>query len=284
MHLWLVLRLRGQPHRCPASPVDPRPTNELSRPSSAGRAVSGRRDAARTSCSSRLAVIVVVALGAPGWSQGPDGPPDPHAARSQSAARNGPFSGSLPCCRSARRRPRHSSSSCFRCWSSSALFLVPLVSNRGKRAPSRRPVAVLAVIVIYTLCAALTYQGVTAPWSPEMTAWSGDPIPTTWSSKCRRSIARAARVSDTRTAATATPWKGVGGRRGPDLDDRRHTTDPRSVDRSDQQWHARRRQHARLRQTDEAGRNDGRWSTSVGPSAAGGANRRTEPARRGHAH
>src|SRR5262249_29875648 len=57
------------------------------------------------------------------------------------------------------------------------LFLVPFVNNRGERAPSRRPVAVLAVIVIYTSLGVLTYQGITSPWSPKMTAWSGDPIP-----------------------------------------------------------------------------------------------------------
>jgi len=32
-----------------------------------------------------------------------------------------------------------------------ALLVVPFVSNRGERAPSRRPVAVLSVIVIYHL-------------------------------------------------------------------------------------------------------------------------------------
>ena len=59
-----------------------------------------------------------------------------------------------------------------------ALLLVPLCRNRGERAPSRRPVAVLAVDRDLHACwAILTYEGVTAPWSPEMTAWSGDPVP-----------------------------------------------------------------------------------------------------------
>jgi ubiquinol-cytochrome c reductase cytochrome b subunit len=40
-----------------------------------------------------------------------------------------------------------------------ALCLVPFVSNRGERAPSRRPVAVLSVIVILTVIAVLTYHG-----------------------------------------------------------------------------------------------------------------------------
>src|SRR5262249_56276950 len=39
------------------------------------------------------------------------------------------------------------------------LFLVPFLSNRGERAPSRRPVAVLAVVVTYTVLGVLTYQG-----------------------------------------------------------------------------------------------------------------------------
>src|SRR5262249_57292269 len=57
------------------------------------------------------------------------------------------------------------------------LFLVPFLSKRGERAPSRRPVAVLAVIVIYTVLGVLTYLGATSPWSPVMTAWSSDPVP-----------------------------------------------------------------------------------------------------------
>ena len=58
-----------------------------------------------------------------------------------------------------------------------ALFLVPFVSNRGERAPSRRPVAVLTVVVLFTVFVSLTYQGATAPWSPQMSAWSGEPVP-----------------------------------------------------------------------------------------------------------
>ena len=58
-----------------------------------------------------------------------------------------------------------------------ALLLVPFVSNRGERAPSRRPVAVLSVIVIFTVLAVLTYYGATEPWSPVMGAWSGDAVP-----------------------------------------------------------------------------------------------------------
>src|SRR5260370_18368624 len=49
-----------------------------------------------------------------------------------------------------------------------ALFLVPVVSNRGERAPSRRPVPVLLVIWAYPVLGVLTYQGLTSPWSPQM--------------------------------------------------------------------------------------------------------------------
>ena len=58
-----------------------------------------------------------------------------------------------------------------------ALLAVPFISNRGERAPSRRPMAVLLVIVIYSILGVLTYLGQTSPWSPEMTAWSGDAVP-----------------------------------------------------------------------------------------------------------
>src|SRR5438067_13791779 len=125
---------------------------------------------------SALAVIVVVVLAAVLGPKGPTGPPDP----------------TLP---GANPRPEWPFLWLFALLSLSppgaetfiilvfpvlliaALFLVPFVSNRGERAPSRRPVAVLSVVVSYTLLGVLTYEGATAPWSPRMTAWSGDPIP-----------------------------------------------------------------------------------------------------------
>src|SRR5205085_1847486 len=125
---------------------------------------------------SALAVIVVVALAAVLGPKGPTGSPDP----------------TLP---GANPRPEWPFLWLFALLSLSppeaetfiilvfplilitALFLVPFVSNRGERAPGRRPVAVLAVIVIYTALGVLTYQGATSPWSPHMTAWSSDPVP-----------------------------------------------------------------------------------------------------------
>ena len=43
--------------------------------------------------------------------------------------------------------------------------------------PAGGPWRCLAVVTIYALLGALTYQGATSPWSPVMTAWSGDTVP-----------------------------------------------------------------------------------------------------------
>ena len=98
-----------------------------------------------------------------------------------------------------------------------ALFLVPFVSNRGERAPSRRPVAVLSVIVIYTVLGVLTYEGNTAPWSPQMTALERRP-----DSRIVRQTQHAPGVAGGgRLSEQELPQlpriDGIGGRRGPDL-------------------------------------------------------------------
>ena len=98
-----------------------------------------------------------------------------------------------------------------------ALLLVPFVSNRGERAPSRRPVAVLAVIVIYTVLGVLTYQGVAAPWSPEMTAWSGDPVPEDIVREARPLQLQGAVMFQNKNCRNCHALEGIGGRRGPDL-------------------------------------------------------------------
>jgi ubiquinol-cytochrome c reductase cytochrome b subunit len=98
-----------------------------------------------------------------------------------------------------------------------ALFLVPFISNRGERAPSRRPVAVLSVIVIYTTLAVLTYQGVTSPWSPVMTAWSGVPVPEAMLKDRAPVELMGAAIFQYKQCRNCHALDGQGGKRGPDL-------------------------------------------------------------------
>ncbi len=98
-----------------------------------------------------------------------------------------------------------------------ALFSVPFISNGGERAPSRRPVAVLAVVVLCTAFLTLTYQGVTAPWSPEMSAWSGDPVPEKIVRKSNPRQLQGAVVFQYKNCRNCHALEGRGGRRGPDL-------------------------------------------------------------------
>ena len=97
------------------------------------------------------------------------------------------------------------------------LFLVPFVSNRGERAPSRRPIAVLGVVVMYAVFAALTYQGATAPWSPQMSAWSGEPIPEDIVRTSSPRQLQGAVVFQNKDCRNCHALQGSGGKRGPDL-------------------------------------------------------------------
>jgi ubiquinol-cytochrome c reductase cytochrome b subunit len=98
-----------------------------------------------------------------------------------------------------------------------ALFLVPFISNRGERAPSRRPVAVLSVIVMATVLAVLTYYGATEPWSPVMGAWSGAPVPESLVKACTPLQLQGAVVLQNKQCRNCHALEGSGGKRGPDL-------------------------------------------------------------------
>ncbi len=98
-----------------------------------------------------------------------------------------------------------------------ALLLVPFASNRGERAPSRRPVAVLSVIVILTVIAVLTYYGATEPWSPVMGAWSGDAVPEDLVQSSTPLRLQGAVVFQNKQCRNCHALEGIGGRRGPDL-------------------------------------------------------------------
>jgi ubiquinol-cytochrome c reductase cytochrome b subunit len=106
------------------------------------------------------------------------------------------------------------------------LFAMPFLAGRGERSWRRRPVAVLGVITVFVTFVVLTYLGATAPWSPEMHAWSGTPIPPqhiAWEDGKggRASLTpvqlQGAVVLQNKDCRNCHAIDGLGGKRGPDL-------------------------------------------------------------------
>jgi ubiquinol-cytochrome c reductase cytochrome b subunit len=216
VHLWLVLKRGISAPPIPGQVVDPKTYHEdYEKQLKTGVPFLGDAMLKDALCSA-LAVIVVVILAAVLGPKGPSSPPDP----------------TLP---GANPRPEWPFLWLFALLSLSpagaetfiilvfpllligVLFLVPFLSNRGERAPSRRPVAVLAVVVTYTALGVLTYQGVTSPWSPEMTAWSGDPVPENLVRNSSPLRLQGALVFQNKNCRNCHALEGRGGRRGPDL-------------------------------------------------------------------
>lgn len=98
-----------------------------------------------------------------------------------------------------------------------ALIALPFVSRRGERSPTRRPAAVLTVVVLLAVVGVLGYLGDRAPWSPHMHAWSGDPVPTAIVERLSPVELQGAAVFQNKTCRNCHALDGVGGRRGPDL-------------------------------------------------------------------
>ena len=216
VHLWLVLKCGISAPPLPGETVDPRTYDaEYEKQLKTGIPFMGEA-MLKDALFSALVVIVVVAIALVVGPKGPTGPPDPT------------LSGANP-------RPEWPFLWLFALLSLSppgaetfiilvfpvilvvALLLVPFVSNRGERAPSRRPVAVLGVVVIYTLLGILTYEGAASPWSPEMTAWSGDAVPESMVKRSRPNELMGAVVFQNKNCRNCHALDGVGGRRGPDL-------------------------------------------------------------------
>ena len=57
------------------------------------------------------------------------------------------------------------------------LLLLPFLSGEGEKSWKRRPIAVLSVLLIAITLGTFTHLAEFAPWSPQMNAWSGDPVP-----------------------------------------------------------------------------------------------------------
>jgi len=58
-----------------------------------------------------------------------------------------------------------------------ALLLLPFLFGEGEKSWRRRPIAVLVILFIAVALRSFTHLAGYSPWSPEMTAWSGEPVP-----------------------------------------------------------------------------------------------------------
>jgi ubiquinol-cytochrome c reductase cytochrome b subunit len=216
VHLWLVLKCGVSAPPVPGQVVDPK-TYDAAYEKQLEKGVPFLGEAMLKDIAfSALAVIVVVILAAVLGPKGPTGPPDPTLAGANPRP-EWPFLWLFALLSLSPAGAETFIILVFPVLLIVVLFLVPFVSNRGERAPSRRPVAVLAVVVIYTALGTLTYQGATSPWSPQMTAWSGDPIPVRLVKDSSPLRLQGAALFQSKNCRNCHALDGSGGQRGPDL-------------------------------------------------------------------
>ena len=216
VHLWLVIKKGVSAPPRPGETVDPKTyDSEYKKELKSGVPFAGEA-MAKDIFFSALAVIVVVVIAALVGPKGPTGPPDPTLGGANPRP-EWPFLWLFALLSLSPAGAETFIILVFPLLLIVALFLVPLVANRGERAMSRRPVAVLAVIVIYTVLGVLTYEGSTAPWSPQMTAWSGEPVPVNIVRRCTPRQLQGAVVFQNKDCRNCHALEGSGGTRGPDL-------------------------------------------------------------------
>src|SRR5439155_11545499 len=94
------------------------------------------------------------------------------------------------------------------------LLFLPLISNKGDRAPSRRPWALAVVVTTITALIILTIYGAKAPWSPNFAVQPiADSIPVTADAAVRDG----AQVFFSKGCIYCHEVNGDGGQRGPNL-------------------------------------------------------------------
>ncbi|MGD0911667.1 MAG: cytochrome b N-terminal domain-containing protein [Terracidiphilus sp.] len=99
-----------------------------------------------------------------------------------------------------------------------ALLVLPFYASEGEKSWHRRPVAVLAVATIAVGWGVLTQLGTNTPWSPHMSAWSSDPLPTHVLHNATPLVREGAVVFQAKQCRNCHSIGGAGGERGPALD------------------------------------------------------------------
>ncbi|MGA7523326.1 MAG: cytochrome b N-terminal domain-containing protein [Acidobacteriaceae bacterium] len=99
------------------------------------------------------------------------------------------------------------------------LLAVPFVAPEGEKSWHRRPVALLALSTVAVTWGAFTHLGMKTPWSPHMTAWSSDPLPVKYLRSATPLVREGAVVFQAKQCRNCHSIGGLGGERGPALDD-----------------------------------------------------------------
>ena len=99
-----------------------------------------------------------------------------------------------------------------------SLIVLPLVAGEGEKSWHRRPIAVLSVMFLAVGFAICTHLGTYTPWSPEMDAWSGDPVPVNYVRSATPLGRQGQIVFQEKQCRNCHMLGGVGGQRGPALD------------------------------------------------------------------
>jgi ubiquinol-cytochrome c reductase cytochrome b subunit len=215
-HLWLVLQCGISEPPKPGQPVDPKTyhekyENELKK----GVPFFGEA-LLKDALFSSLVVIVVVVIAAVAGPKGPGSPPDP-TLLSANPRPDWPFLWLFALMSFCPPEAETVLILLLPILLIGPLVAVPFISNRGERAPSRRPVAVLGVVVAYTFILVLTYEGAVAPWSPVMGAWRSDTIPEKTVKQSTPLQLQGALVFQNKQCRNCHALNGIGGQRGPDL-------------------------------------------------------------------
>jgi ubiquinol-cytochrome c reductase cytochrome b subunit len=99
------------------------------------------------------------------------------------------------------------------------LLMLPFIAGEGEKSWRRRPLAVLSVVLVAVTLGTLTHLGLHTPWSPEMDAWSSEPIPDSALAGRTALQRRGAVVFQAKQCHNCHTLGGRGGHRGPSLDD-----------------------------------------------------------------
>ena len=163
-----------------------------------------------------ILLLVMVALAIFVGPKGPDIPGDPTQLIAE-AKPDYPFLWLLSAAALLPNGSEYALFFVFPVIASIVLFGLPFFAGEGEKSWRRRPVSVIAVILIYLCVIMLTYAGLTGPWSPHMDAWSGNPIKPELIKGRTPLELQGALVFQNMQCRNCHAIGGEGGHRGPDL-------------------------------------------------------------------